>query len=159
MKKRFNTIAISIALFAFLGTSSLSAQEWTEDQKAVWKVTEDMWISWQKGDIDGVFAGVHENYTGWSNHSDMPESKAKWLASLTKYNDMQSMRDYNIEPARIHVERNLAVIHYYFTYSYMLDMGEEKKWISHKGKWTSFMIMEKDLWLLIGDFTHSEKLN
>ena len=68
-----------------------------------------------------------------------------------------SMQDFDIEPARIHVERNTAVVHYYYSYSYMLDMGDKKKWISREGQWTAFMIMEKDLWMLIGDFTFSEE--
>lgn len=153
MKKPAKVAAIAALLMAFLVATSLSAQEWTEDQQEVWKVVEDMWSKWKANDIDGTFDRVHEDYLGWNRSLPMPTSKAKWQASMKKYSEVMHMQDYDIEPARINVERNTAVIHYYYSYSYMLDMGDEKKKIRNEGRWTAFMIMEKDLWMLIGDFS------
>ena len=156
MKNLTKFAAIATLLFTFLAGSTLTAQEWTKDQLDVWKKVDSMWAKWQANDIDGLADLIHENYLGWGNSSPMPESKAKWVGSRKKYSPMMSMQDYDIEPVRIHVERNTAVIHYYFSYSYMLDLDGEKKWVSQEGKWTAYMIMEKDLWQLIGDFTCTE---
>lgn len=156
MKKATKLAAIAAILFAFLGASTLVAQEWTKEQKEVWQVVENQWENWQAKDIDGAFANIHENYLGWNDEMPMPTSKAKWMESMKKYAGMMSHEDYNIEPARIHVEGDAAVVHYYF--SYQMDMGGEKKWMGYKGKWSEFYIKEDGEWMMIGDFTFSEPM-
>ena len=55
MKKLLNYAVIAAITIAFLGTSSLIAQEWTKEQKEVWQVVEDDWANWQEGDMDATF--------------------------------------------------------------------------------------------------------
>jgi len=158
MKTLTNFSAIVMLLIAFLGTTRVNAQEWTADQKAVWQEVENMWANWKVSDIDGAFANIHEDYLGWNNSVPMPMSKAKWANSMQDFSKSIGNQYYNIEPARIVVYKNVAVVHYYFDYSFELNTGEKKEKHAYSGKWTAFFVLEKNLWVMIGDFTFSEPM-
>ena len=156
MKKLMNYVTIAVTIIAFLGASAVCAQEYTDDQKEVWKVVEDFWADWEKSDPDAGFAFVHDSYLGWNNEDPMPTSKAKWLNSLKKYSPFLSNMDYDIDLARILVHKDVAVVHYYFTFSFLYTEGDVKEKVGYHGKWTEFFIKEKGNWMLLGDMTYSE---
>ena len=149
-----NYMAIAVTIIAFLGASTVCAQEWTDEQKEVWQVVEDFWANWEKGDPEAAFAFVHDSYLGWNNEEPMPMSKAKWFNSVEKYSPFVSEQDYDIALARIFVHDDVAVVHYYFAFSFLFTKGEKKKHISYDGKWTEFFIKEKGKWMLLGDMTY-----
>ena len=140
-------------LIAFLSATTLTAQEWTKDQLEVWKVSQAMWEKWKAKDLEGAFANVHESYQGWNNEVPLPMSKAKWMNQTKAYLDMMSDLTYSNDPARITVVGDAAVIHYYYSYSFMITKDDNKKWVTDQGKYTEFYIKEKGAWMLIGDFT------
>jgi ketosteroid isomerase-like protein len=107
--------------------------------------------------MDAAFANVHDKYLGWNNESPMPMSKAKWVDPMKEKIDLYSQRDFDIEPARILVHGNVAVVHYYYEMSSIYDDGEEKHKSSYQGKWTEFFVKEDGKWMLIGDFTSSQQ--
>ena len=158
MKTLTNYSAIVMLLIAFLGATTTIAQEWTTEQKTVWQEIDNMWAKWKVGDIDAAFANVHEDYLGWNKSAPMPMSKAKWHNSMKDFSKSISDQYYDIEPARIVIYKNVAVVHYYFEYSYVLITGEKKEKHAYSGKWTAFFVLEKSLWFLIGDFTYSEPM-
>ena len=153
MKKLMNYAAIAVTMIAFLGASTLNAQEWSKEQKEVWQEVENMWTYWKAGDIDAAFANVHEKYLGWNNTSPMPMSKAKWVDPAKESKDLYSKKDFDIEPARILVIDDAAVVHYYYSMSYVYDDGEEKYKGKDRGRWTEFFIKDGGKWMLIGDMT------
>ena len=156
MKKMKNYAVIAAITIAFLSASTLDAQEWTKEQKEVWTEVENMWKNWQANDIDAAFANVDEGYLGWNNELPVPTSKAKWMASMKNYSDKVSRKEYNIEPVRIVVKGDAAVVHFYFSYSYLYTEDDEKHKISYKGKWSDFFIKDGGNWMLLGDFTYSK---
>jgi hypothetical protein len=134
MKKLMNLTAIAVTMFAFLGASTLYAQDWNKEQKEVWQEVDNMWTHWKAADMDAAFANVHDKYLGWNNESPMPMSKAKWVDPMKEKIDLYSQRDFDIEPARILVHGNVAVVHYYYEMSSIYDDGEEKHKSSYQGK-------------------------
>ena len=156
MKTLMNYSAIVLLMIAFLGASTLNAQEWSKEQKAVWQEVENMWTKWKAGDIEAAFENVHENYLGWNNESPMPMSKAKWINPMLETIKMTSGQYYDIEPARILVQGNTAVVHYYFEYSFLFTKGDKHMKKESGGKWSAFFIKENGKWMLIGDMTVSE---
>ncbi|MFH1297068.1 MAG: nuclear transport factor 2 family protein [Bacteroidota bacterium] len=156
MKTLMNYKAIILLMITFLGASSLNAQEWTKEQKAVWQEVENMWAYWQAGDFDSAFANVHENYLGWNNESPMPISKKKWIDPMKKSKELYSDYAFDIEPARILVHGDAAVVHYYYQMSWRFNDGEEKYKASYHGKWTAFFIKEDGKWMMLGDMTFGE---
>jgi hypothetical protein len=141
-----------VAIIAVMTTTVL-AQEWTKTEKEVWQAVENSWSNWKAGNIDAMTANVHEKYQGWSDESPLPmdkEATIKWFQSMK---DVQPLRNYMINPARIVVTENAAVVDYYFTFTFTYTMGEEKKRIELQGKNVEFYVKEGGKWLCLGDFS------
>jgi hypothetical protein len=156
MKKQMFLLVLATIGVACLSITQLSAQEWTKDQQEVWNEVEKMWSNWESGNIDAAFVNVHDKYIGWNNTSPLPISKSKWVEPAKKDKDKYTNKGYDIEPARILVEGDAAVVHYYYTMWWIYDNGEKKENGISKGKWSEFFIKEGGKWKLIGDFTYEE---
>jgi len=64
---------------------------------------------------------------------------------------------YMVNPVRIVVLDNAAVVDYYFSYYISFTMGEQMKQEEGYGKIAEFYIREEGKWLLLGDLTvHDE---
>lgn len=159
MKKLMNYAAIAVTMIAFLGASTLKAQEWTKEQMEVWKVVENAWAKWQEGDLEASVASVHEKYLGWNEEDPLPTTKEKWVKSISMYKDYVTFNYYDIEPARILVYGDVAVVDYYYTQSFTYAKDEEKKDFNLEGKNAEFYIKEKGQWYLIGDMTFWKNKN
>jgi hypothetical protein len=146
-------IIIIVTLFA----TKLSAQEWTAEQKEVWQVIENTWKNLQAGNVDPSFYVFHEKYQGWSNSEPLPLSKEKAIQVFQHLKDTWKIPDYSINPARIAVVGNAAVVHYYFHFTLVVAVGDEKKTNDMKGKYTEFYIKEDGKWLCLGDMTVYEE--
>jgi len=144
---------ILIVLFAFLAAPSLQAQDWSKDQKEVLEIIENAWAKWQEGDFDASVESIHEKYIGWNQEDPLPTSKAKWVKSIEKMKDYVKLIDYDIEPARILVYDDVAVVHYYFEQTMAYTKDDKTTEINFKGKNAEFLIKEGGKWLLIGDMT------
>jgi len=142
-----------LMIFSVSGVFSLQAQEWTIEQKEVWQEVENMFSNWKAGDVDAMFSNVHQDYLGWNEEAPLPMSKDKWQNSMKKYITRLTNLDFNIEPARIIVKGNVAVVHFYYEMSWGLDTREGVKDFSYKGKWSEFYIKENGKWMLLGDMT------
>lgn len=142
-----------IAVLAFFLTSSVIAQEWTKEQKEVWQTVENTWSKWKANDIAGAAANLHEKYQGWNGNMPLPMSKEKMTQMFTEMKDMEKLDYYSIEPARITVSDNAAVVDYYFDYQVTRIMGTDKKQEHEKGKNVEFYVKEGGKWLLLGDMT------
>jgi len=148
-----NYAVIAVIIFSFLGASTLVAQEWTKEQKEVWQVIEEAWAKWQEGDFDASFASIHEKYLGWNHEDPLPTTKEKWVKSNEALKDLAKLDYYDIEPARILVYGDVAVVHYYYENYITFTKGEESKEYHYKGKNAEFYIKEDGKWMLIGDMT------
>lgn len=151
---------IFLLLFLFIGfaTTSVFAQEWTKAQKEVWQVVDDSWMKFKTGDVEGLTAFLHENYQGWSNDSPLPETKEmvkKWLQE--RKNNIQ-IEYYELNPARISITENAAVVDYFFSYEMTYIRREKKELQEWYGKSAEFYIKEGGKWLLLGDLTISNKV-
>ena len=150
MKTLFKFVMVAfIVLFA----TAAFAQEWTKAQKEVWQVVEDNWTKWKNSDIEGIKLNLHEKYQGWNQDMPLPMSKDKLIKMYVSMKDMVKINSYDIEPARITVIDNAAVVNYYFTVSETIIMGDEKKQQDFKGKNAEFYVKEGGKWLLLGDLT------
>ena len=153
MKKLMNYAVIAAIVFSFLGASTLVAQDWTKDQKEVWKVVETAWSKMQEGDLESSNATIHEQYLGWNQEMPLPTNKEKWVKKMEMMKDFATLEYYDIEPARILVYKDVAVVHYYYEQYIIFTKDDEKTEYNYKGKNTEFYIKEGGNWLLIGDMT------
>jgi hypothetical protein len=148
--KKFFGIAL-IAIFALLSTLSVHSQEWTKDQLEVWKTVENEWNLWKSGDVNGMAAILHEKYQGWNVEDPLPVNKATVIEHFTMMKDAFKVTGFWINPARITVADNSAVVNYYFTFSYSTGDGDKMTIVEHKGKSVEFYTKTGGKWLLLGD--------
>lgn len=155
--KKLMQIAVMALVMVFLAGVSY-AQEWSKDQTEVWKVVQNTWDGWKKGDASAVFASIHDKYQGWSDDSPIPmgkQSMEKWYNSMK---DAMTMYYYSIEPARITVLKDAAVVDYFYYMSVGWEMGDDKGSKEMKGKIVEFYVKDGGKWMLLGDMmTHADE--
>jgi len=151
MKTTIKTFVAICMMVTF--TSSLNAQEWTRAQEEVWQAVESGWANWANKDVEGALAGLHDKYQGWNQDEPLPFNKQKMEKWYNSMKEMMEVKYYDIEPARITVTENAAVVDYYFSAYMEFTWGDEKKEKDVKGKNVEFFVKEKGKWLLLGDMT------
>ena len=146
----FSSVVL-LSLFAY----HLNAQNWTKEQMEVWNVVLKSNELMNKGDFDGYFANVHEDYQGWNNQIPLPVNKTLFKQMMPSAEMMESFKlDYSMNnPARIVVSGDLAVVHYVFAWSGTNTTDEGTFPLKNSGKNTEFYVKEDGKWLLIGDMT------
>jgi ketosteroid isomerase-like protein len=155
MKTSFMCAVVAFA--AFIATTTAFAQEWTKAQKEVWQVVEDSWTKWKAGDIEGSFACFHEKYQGWGDDMPLPMTKENVLRWSQEMKNIQKLDNFSLNPARILITENAAVVDYYFWYEETYTKGDKKEIKESQGKNAEFYIREGGKWLLLGDMTIHEK--
>ncbi len=152
-----NTFTIALMLTAFLCTSTLLGQNWSKEQKEVWKGVESGWEAWSKGDTEGAFNTIHDKYLGWNNDDALPMSKAKWMKMYNMYKEMSTVEYYDLNPARILVDGDNAVVYYYFEFYSTFKKGDKVKENHMEGRNVEFYIKQNGQWMLFGDMTYFEE--
>jgi hypothetical protein len=146
-----------VAFVVFIATSTAFAQEWTKAQKEVWQVVEDSWTKWKAGDLEGSLACLHDKYQGWSDDVPLPMTKEMVIQWSKEMKNIMKMDHFTLNPARIAVTENAAVVDYYYWYEGTYTLGEKKEMKESQGKNAEFYIKEGGKWLLLGDMTTHEK--
>ena len=149
-----------LLLFLFIGLAITSsfAQEWTKSQKEVWQIVEDSWTKWKAGDIEGAIAYTHDKYQGWSNDSPLPSTKEMVKKWYQDQKNRMRIESYELNPARIVITENAAVVDYFFYFEMTYTRGEKKELQEWYGKNAEFYVKEGGKWLLLGDLTISNKV-
>ena len=142
-----------VAFTAFIATTTAFTQEWTKAQKEVWQIVEDSWTKWKAGDIQGSIANIHEKYQGWNDQMPLPVTKEMTIKRAQEMKDMFKIDNFSLNPARIVVTENAAVVDYYYWYEATYSHGEKKEIIEDRGQNAEFYIKEDGKWLLLGDMT------
>jgi hypothetical protein len=155
MKKIYQIAVMALVMVFFAGAAH--AQEWTKDQTEVWKVVQDTWKGWKNNDASAAFGSVHEKYQGWSDDSPIPMGLSSVKDWFNDMKDGMSMNYYSIEPARIVVLKDAAVVHYFYYMNISWRMGDQSGNEEMKGKVAEFYVKDGGKWLLVGDMmTHDE---
>jgi len=134
--------------FILLISVELFGQEWSEQQKEVWKNVETYWDLDTKRDVEGFLNYFHSDYSGWINRSALPSSKGqvgKWIAHGF---ETTKVLVSEIKPVAIKIHGNIAIVHYYYS---RLVKDVEGKQRSRNGRWTDILMKQGDKWVLIGD--------
>lgn len=144
--RRYIILTLFIALIC-MNTVTV-AQDWSKEQKEVWKTVEAYWDVAAKGDVAGFTAFFHDSFKGWNNAADVPDNKAA-RSKFIEYGLKSSENVlYTVTPATIWVKDNFAFVHYYYT-SLDKDTEGKEKWTA--GRWTDILMKDGNKWVMVGD--------
>lgn len=146
MKKRI--ISLVVIGLAMLSSNVLFAQEWSTDQKDVWKNVETYWDLGAKGDVEGNLGYYHNDFSGWVNSAHLPDDRATRVKFIKFFLPKTKTLFYNIQPLAIKIHGNVAIVHY--SYTEVTKSGDEKE-KTEQGRWTDILIKQGDKWIMIGD--------
>ncbi len=147
MNRFVNCLVITLCLTLFISVQ-LSAQEWSDKQKEVWKSVEAYTDMANKGDLEGFMSYFHSDYSGWSVNDALPSNKkqvTKWIAHNFQ---TRKILVSDIKPVAIKIHGNVAIVHYYWS---RLRKDAEGKERNSSGRWTDILMKQGDKWVLIGD--------
>ena len=147
MHKTTKVISVSILLLTFC-TINLSAQQWTAEQREVWKNVEAYWALASNGDLEGYMSYFHPDYLGWYNLDPMPLDKAKEKKWYEYGFKTVKTIIYVLNPVGIKIYGDIAFAHYYYTNLSKDSEGKEKLEV---GRWTDILMKQGEKWLIIGD--------
>ena len=94
---------------------------------------------------------LHEKYQGWNDEFPLPVSKAMTMDYFTTMKDAFKVEFSSLNPARIVVADNSAVVHYFFTYTLSFGEGDKKESKEYKGRIVEFYTKNSGKWQLLGD--------
>lgn len=151
MKTSFKCAVVVFA--AFMATSTVFAQEWTKAQKEVWQVVNDTWAKSKTGDLNGIAANIHEKYQGWNQKAPLPVNKEQLMNWFKRLMETSKLDDFSINPARITLTDNAAVVDYFAWYRVSNLQGDKKDIKTYYEKDVEFYVKEGGKWLLLGDLS------
>lgn len=139
--------SISLTVF-FLFVATTTAQQWNDDQKAVWAGVETYWAAGMSENPMDFLKYFDDSYYGWSYDNEAPGTKADVQKSLGYWTTKGDVVYYIITPSRIWVSGNFAYVHYYYT---QVTESTDGKPNTEKGRWTDVLMKKGDMWMLVGD--------
>ena len=133
---------------AIFASPSLFSQEWSAQQKEVWKNVETYWGLAAKADLEAFLVYFHEEFSGWINRTPIPHNRATRVKFIRFDSPRNKILFQDLQPLAIKIHGNVAIVHY--TYTEITKSGEEKE-KRDQGSWTDILIEQGDKWVMIGD--------
>ena len=114
-KKYIFKVAVDL-LFCFVIVVwgfKVSGQEWTDEQKQVWKMVENYWEFAKQGDVESLLKNyyVMDSFEWWSSEAIPIDSKAI-LPKLKGWLDYDKPVSYELKPLYIHIVGDVAIVFY-----------------------------------------------
>lgn len=147
MKSFLRCVLITL-FFTSLTSVQLFGQEWSNQQKEVWKNVETYWDLDAKRDLEGFMSYFHDDYSGWFSLDALPGNKAAVRKFVAHDFETTKILVQDIQPVAIKIHGNVAIVHYY--YSRVVKNAEGKE-SNRSGRWTDILLKQADKWVLIGD--------
>ena len=147
MKTITNSILIVLCI-TLLSSAQLFGQEWSEEQKEVWKNVETYWDLDTKEDLEGFLNYFHYDFSGWINGKALPTNKTTRRKFISHGFETTKSLVHDIQPVGINIFDNVAIVQYYYSWVFKDVEGKEK---NENGRWTDILMKQGDKWVLIGD--------
>ena len=145
-----------VLLITFVFSVQLFGQEWSKEQKEVWKNVETYWDFSAKGDVEGFQSYFHDDFSGWSNKNALPTNKTSRRKFLSHIFKTRKIIVQEIQPVGINIYDNVAIVQYYYSRILEDSEGKEK---NMNGRWTDILMKQGDKWVMISDHGGSSPTN
>ena len=134
---------LSFPLALALAASGASAQTWTAEQQAVWKVEEQQWKMSKDKDASWMDKMVHPNLSYWDNEQVAPRNQAS-LKQWDRYSSANATTlEQEIFPISITITGNVAVAQYRYT---VARENYKKEREMSSGRYTDVLIKDGGQW-------------
>jgi hypothetical protein len=133
-------ISVSIILFSmiFLGSFQVFGQEWTTEQKEVWKTVEANWKAIKNGNIEALLELKHDKVLIWNRPHPEPITKDMLKVIYKDWFEREKTTSAKIRPLNINIFNNIANVYYLYKYEGVkyFDKGRIlETWIKLDNKW------------------------
>ena len=142
-----SSLVLLAALFIGMLPSTLSAQEWSAEQREIWKNVEAYWAADAAGKTDDFLSYFHTDYSGWSLDRALPATKGVAAKFITHGHGKTKTLLHDLQPVAIKIHGNIAVVHYYWTVISKTDDKEKET----SGRWTDVLMKQGTKWVLVAD--------
>ena len=136
----------------FVGIPSY-AHDWSDAQVEVWNHVETYWELSANEDLEGFMSYFHDDFLGWAQGQWFPTNKADRRAYIERSFETSESVFYTLKPAGIKIHGDVAIVHYYYTRTFVDASGEQH---SDAGKWTDILMKQGDRWVMIADHGGSD---
>ena len=134
-------VLMILAALAVLVVSVATAQEWSAEQKEVWKVVK--W-TWDEDDEDWCAKVCHPNLLAWGNENPAPRNREQVSAWWKRTSEMSTTLEAEVTPIGIAIQGNTAVAHYFYS---TLSEDKDGKRTTENGRYTDVLIKEDGKWV------------
>lgn len=141
--------SVFVFLFGMILLCGVQAfgQEWTAEQKEVWKAVESSWENMKKGDVEAVLSVKRDDAVVWWESRPEPMTKEFMIYAYRNWFEYEKPSTAKIKPLIISIFGNFANVYYIFKYD-----GEKLK---NQGRILETWVKEGDKWLQIGSLSAS----
>jgi ketosteroid isomerase-like protein len=136
-----------VLLLPIIFMANIHAQQWSAEQKEVWKSVE-AYNDLSAARDEGFLNYFDDSYRGWEYDTDAPESKESVKKFITNRDPNTKNLFYTLVPATIWVNGNFAYVHYYYT---SVSQDKDGKRQLEKGRWTDILMKKDGKWIMVGD--------
>ena len=122
---------LGISLMFFVGIPAFG-QEWSAEQKEVWKMEMAYWDSFKEGDMKRHMELWHKDFIGWPKWAEKPIGKGEMemgQKSLSKFST------YEVKDKTIKIINNVAIVFYNYNFPYGHSGVITHIWMKQDGKW------------------------
>ena len=124
------------------------AQQRSDEQQEVWQSVEAYTEAFAQGNLEEFLSYFHEDFTGWNISDAVPRDKAFVRKAVGQAFLSQEMLWYHLTPLVIEVNGEVAVVHYYATWTRQGPAGSE---LTTKARWTDVLVKQGNQWVMIAD--------
>ena len=147
MKTLTKSILIVLCI-TLLSSAQLFGQEWSEEQKEVWKNVETRWEDLEaKQYLEVALAIIHDDCSIWYNQDALPINKATLHKLVVPFRETTKIVIQDIQPVAIKIYDNVAIVHFYYSRIIKNAEGQET---NQSGRVTDILMKEGDKWVIIG---------
>jgi len=150
-QKRIFMATVFISLFlcgviVFWGSQAIG-EEWTAEQKEVWKSVKANWETLKNGDVEAALAEYHDDLVTWWVSKPEPLRKVHMKQIYRNWLDYDKLVSYELKPIAITVFNNVANVFYIYKWNGNI--------LSDKGRRLEVWVKQDNKWLEIGGLTSS----
>lgn len=138
---------IFILVILILSVSVGFAQQWSAEQKEVWKALEEQSAAWTSGDMDAAEKFLHPDFVFWNNRNAIPGDRATAMALDRAWFGSGARFEVSVHtPLTILVYDDIAVLNFYAR-GYLAQPGEQPRWST--AQLSNVWKKENGRWLLL----------